>query len=175
MMSKVIRSTPAFLLRTVLAKSPSLRPCIACSCSGPDFRQVQCKQLQRLLYGDGVIDAPAVGRAGRHYLVKHEGDRSGRALDVWQPGVEELSRADHAHLLGHLLRRRDTLHHKGELVSRGPNRLESTHDSVAPVDGVVQFVAARSKAFLNLLPGPGDEGIDVGDRIRVADAGDPHV
>jgi hypothetical protein len=31
---------------------------------------VQCKQLQRLLYDDGVIDAPAVGRTGRHYLTR---------------------------------------------------------------------------------------------------------
>src|SRR5205085_7229128 len=77
--------------------------------------------------------------------------------------------AGHAHLLCHLPRRRDRLHGNAQLVAgRALARLERSEDGIAAIDGVVQFVPRRAEALGCLLPGPGDDLIDILDRVRVA-------
>ena len=49
-------------------------------------------------------------------------------------------------------------------------RLELAHHAVAAVDGVVKLVAGVAEALAHLVARPGDDLVDVRDRVRVADA-----
>jgi hypothetical protein len=77
--------------------------------------------------------------------------------------------AGRAHLLCHLPRRRDRLHDDAQLVAgRALERLERSEDGVAAINGVMQFVPRWAEALGRLLPGPGDDRVDILDRVRVA-------
>jgi len=51
-------------------------------------------------------------------------------------------------------------------------RLAVAENGVAAIDGEMQFVAAVAEALDDLLPSPGGDEIDIGDRVRVAYADD---
>src|SRR5271166_4357450 len=54
-----------------------------------------------------------------------------------------------------------------------PQRPERAEDGVAAIDGVIQLVARRAEALGRLLPGPGDDRVDILDRVRVAHPDQP--
>src|SRR5580700_3799746 len=100
MMSNVILSTPAFLLRMVLARSPRRAVLLAglvmaLTCN---IDHMCSEQLHGVFHAQRVIDRPAIGRACRQYLVQNEGDTAGRPFHIGQPRVKHLPRCRHAEL-----------------------------------------------------------------------------
>ena len=60
---------------------------------------------------------------------------------------------------------------------RGPvfHGLEIAHDAIATVDDVMQLVAAIAESLTHLRSRPADDVVDVGDRVRVADADESDI
>src|SRR5207249_6329351 len=87
------------------------------------------------------------------------------------------ARAERADDLGVLPARGHRLDHQTQLVSRGITPgLGRAHDAVAAVHVVVELVAPTrlAPALLHLRARPADDGVDVADRVRIADPRDGH-
>src|SRR6185295_14058545 len=92
MMSNVMWSTPAFLLRMVEASSTSFMGTPLGSRT--DRLEPGPEELALVLDLDDVVQRPLVRRARAKHFVRHDRGGAGRAFDVGQPGVEEVLRRD---------------------------------------------------------------------------------
>src|ERR1700730_18602221 len=97
------------------------------------------------------------------------GAPAGGALHLRQAGIEHLPRADHARLFGQSAGRRDPVHDDAELMRRrGFQRLQLAQNGIAAIYREMQLPAALAELFDRLPARPGDDLVDMGDRIGVA-------